>query len=212
MSSKFSHHWFRLWLLTSFEPNHYWNQSRFLINSTLRNKLQWSLTPHNMQYFLFNKRQLKMSTKCQLFCSGLIPSKDKRKKNIAAAYPWLDGERSIDGANLKLYTWVLVPSEDSHDKPWNHCSSWNSSLLVPRKNGDQCHIKIRPMPHNQCQSTQLWGLQHLWLANEISFLVHHRVPNWPEPGQRGAVGVLNVTALQNRLTNMQLNWPSVTSL
>ena len=46
-----------------------------------------------------------------------------------------------------------------------------------------------PMPHNQCQSTQLWVLQHLWLVNEISLPAHHRVPNWPEPGQRGAVGV-----------------------
>ena len=45
------------------------------------------------------------------------------------------------------------------------------------------------MPHNQCQSTQLWGLHHLWLANEISLPAHHRVSNWPEPGQRGAVGV-----------------------
>ena len=69
------------------------------------------------------------------------------------------------------------------------------------------------MPHNQCQSTQLWGLQHLWLANEISLPVHHRVPNWPEPGQRGAVGVcLSETSRTYRLTNMQLNWPSVTSL
>ena len=69
------------------------------------------------------------------------------------------------------------------------------------------------MPHNQCQSTQLWGLQHLWLANEISLLAHHRVPNWPEPGQRGAVGVcMSQPSRTYRLTNMQLNWPSVTSL
>ena len=57
---------------------------------------------------------------------------------------------------------------------------------------EQCPVQplwVLAMPHNQCQSTQLWGLQHLWLANEISFPAHHRVSNWPEPGQRGAVGV-----------------------
>ena len=47
---------------------------------------------------------------------------------------------------------------------------------------------VKSMPHNQCQSTQLWGLQHLWLTNEISLPAHHRVPYWPAPGQRGAVG------------------------
>ena len=50
-------------------------------------------------------------------------------------------------------------------------------------------VSSTSMPHNQCQSTQLWGLQHLWLANEISLPAHRRVSNWPEPGQRGAVGV-----------------------
>ena len=77
----------------------------------------------------------------------------------------------------------------------------------------QLDLLPRPMPHNQCQSTQLWGLQHLWLANEVSLPAHHRVPNWPEPGQRGAVGVcMSQPSRTYRLTNMQLNWPSVTSL
>ena len=36
----------------------------------------------------------------------------------------------------------------------------------------------------------------MWLANEISLPVHHRVRNRPEPDQKVVVGSLPLTALQ----------------
>ena len=57
------------------------------------------------------------------------------------------------------------------------------------------------MPHIQYQSIQLWGLQHLWFANEISLPAHHRVTNWPEPGQRGTVGVY-LTQIEQHATEL----------
>ena len=40
--SEWGQHWFGKWLVTYSVPNHYLNQCWIIINSTLRNKLQWN--------------------------------------------------------------------------------------------------------------------------------------------------------------------------
>ena len=117
---------------------------------------------------------------------------------------------SIAGHGLSYWLWyhsLLVGQRECIS------SEHFSEGFLSRTWAEYLVVLVQPMPHNQCQSTQLWGLQHLWLANEISLLAHNRVSNWPEPGQRGAVGIcMSQPSRTYRLTNMQLNWPSVTSL
>ena len=40
---KLNHHWFKWWLVAWSAPSHYLNQCWNIVNSTLRNKLQWNL-------------------------------------------------------------------------------------------------------------------------------------------------------------------------
>ena len=42
-------HWFRYWLVPYSAPSHYLNQSWFIVNWTLRNKLQWN---QNAKFFI----------------------------------------------------------------------------------------------------------------------------------------------------------------
>ena len=46
-----SHHWFRYWLVASSAPSHYLNQCWLIVNSTLRNKLQWNFN-RNLNIFI----------------------------------------------------------------------------------------------------------------------------------------------------------------
>ena len=64
-----NHHWFRQWLVAWSAPSHYLNQCWNIVNSNLRNKLQWNLKQHT---FSFKKIHLKMSSaKFWPFCLGL---------------------------------------------------------------------------------------------------------------------------------------------
>ena len=50
MRQETNHHWFRKWLVAWPAPSHYLNQCWIIVNSTLRNKLQWNF---NRNQYIF---------------------------------------------------------------------------------------------------------------------------------------------------------------
>ena len=60
MRQQADHHWYRLWLFACSAPSYYLNQFRSIVNSNLRNKLQWNLKQNT--YIFIQKMHLKMSS------------------------------------------------------------------------------------------------------------------------------------------------------
>ena len=61
-----SKHWFRLLPVAYLVPSHYLTQCLHNVSWTLKNKIWWNF---KLQKFTFKNMHLKMSAKCQAFCS-----------------------------------------------------------------------------------------------------------------------------------------------
>ena len=69
--SELGQHWFRQWLVAYSAPSHYRNQCWFIVNWTLRNKLQWNSNQNTSLNFSLMKMHLKVSSvKWRPFCPG----------------------------------------------------------------------------------------------------------------------------------------------
>ena len=82
--SEWGQHWFRKWLVTYSVPNHYLNQCWIIINSTLRNTLQWNFNQNT--HFLIHKNSSE-NVVCEM---AAILSRARRVN------PWSGGTKCIE--------------------------------------------------------------------------------------------------------------------
>ena len=146
-----NHHCFTQWLVACPVPSHYLNLCYNIVNSTLRDKLQWNLNRNPYIFFSFKKMHLKMSFgKWRPFCIGLnvltlaadttkavvnwICLSDKIKYTC-----WCSGDKRKQACNVmplrKLRIWTnkrkppLVAVNEKHGDHFVYApSQWETTL------------------------------------------------------------------------------------
>ena len=68
--SEFRQHWFRWWIVAYAEQSHYLYQVWFIVNYTIRNKLQWNFN-QNTNLFIHENASKNIVWETVAFCTGV---------------------------------------------------------------------------------------------------------------------------------------------